>query len=304
MRSSVTPVALRIEQIASRQHWIIGFSELLDVGMPAATIVRWAQAGHLHRIHEGVYSTLPPSALTLEGRWLAAVKACGPRAALSHGPSGQVHGIVARRERLALHVSLADRSRRRVPGIVVHRPRHLAPRDLTTRLSIPTTTATRAVWDMAGTDSPGSVRRALQQAEKFGRLDRPRLLALASASPNRKGAGLIRSLLAERSIPLSEVRSWLEELLLMVCADHGMPLPAVNVPLLGYEVDFLWERARLVVEADGNDHMDVGQRDRDNRRDFALQRAGYLVRRYSSRDMGREANVTAEVLGILRERWR
>ena len=97
---------------------------------------------------------------------------------------------------------------------------------------------------------------------------------------------------------------WLEELLLAICVDHSLPFPAVNVPLLGYEVDFLWESARFVVEADGGDHMDRDQRDRDNRRDFTLQRAGFLVRRYSSRDMGRDEHVAREVLGILRERDR
>ena len=72
--------------------------------------------------------------------------------------------------------------------------------------------------------------------------------------------------------------------------------------MLGYEVDFLWPAARFVVEADGSDHLDPLQRDRDNTRDITLARAGYLVRRYSSLAMADEAAVVAEVLGILRER--
>jgi hypothetical protein len=125
---------------------------------------------------------------------------------------------------------------------------------------------------------------------------------LLSASPNRKGAGVIRKLLAESPLPLAETRSWLEELLVFTCREHSLPLPAINVPLLGHEVDFLWPDARYVVEADGSDHLDPVQRDSDNDRDIALARAGYLVRRYSYRAMLRRREVAAEVLTILRER--
>lgn len=75
-----------------------------------------------------------------------------------------------------------------------------------------------------------------------------------------------------------------------------------HVPLLGYEVDFLWLAGRLVVEADGGDHLDPTQRDVDNDRDIARGRAGYLVRRYSSRAMDDETSLAAEVLSILAER--
>ncbi len=76
----------------------------------------------------------------------------------------------------------------------------------------------------------------------------------------------------------------------------------MNVPPLGYEVDFLWERQRFVIEADGGDHLHPSQRDRDNERDAALGRAGYLVRRYSSRAMRREVAVAEEVRSTLAER--
>lgn len=49
--------------------------------------------------------------------------------------------------------------------------------------------------------------------------------------------------------------------------------------------DFVWEPARFVVEADGGQHMKRTQRDKNNARDIAFQRAGYILRRYSSRDM-------------------
>jgi very-short-patch-repair endonuclease len=73
------------------------------------------------------------------------------------------------------------------------------------------------------------------------------------------------------------------------------------VPLLGYEVDFLWRGARFVVEADGGRHVRE-RRASDNQRDLQLQRAGYLVRRYSEEALEDEPAVAAELLEILLER--
>lgn len=221
---------------------------------------------------------------------------------LSHAPAGQLAWIVPRELVSAAHVSIPRQRRVRLPGIVVHRPLCLPPCDRTIRHSIPVTTQTRTVWDLAATAAPRIVRRAFEKSDAAGRLDHARLHQLLLACPNHHGTRQIRELLAARALPLGAVRSWLEELLLHVCSEHGLPLPAVNVPLLGYEVDFLWPRHRFVVEADGGEHLDPRQRDRDNERDIALGRAGYLLRRYSSRAMGREREVAEEVRAILIER--
>ena len=233
---------------------------------------------------------------------MAAVLACGEGSVLSHGPSGQLFGFIDLRERFALHVTVPGRSHRKIPGIVIHRPRDLDPRDTTTRLRIPTTRATRTIYDLSSILPPSQARRAFEKAERLDLLDRRRLHQLVEASPTHRGNTTLRELLAARLLPLAETRSWLEDLLLHICSEHSLPQPVNNVPLLGYEVDFLWPSARFVVEADGDDHLAPTQRDRDNARDIALGRAGYLVRRYSSRAMGDEAAVAAEVLAILAER--
>ncbi len=299
MRGRVRSPASSIAQLAARQHGVVCRGQLIEIGIAPATIGRWARAGHLHRLHRGVYAVGHP-VLSQEGRWLAAVLACGGGAVLSHGPAGQLQLIVPRRERFALHVSAPNGGT--VSGIVTHRPRNLEPCDTMHRLNIPVTNPTRTVWDLATVLSPLQTRRAFEQAEKLRLLHRARLTELLEASPSRRGSGVIRELLADRPLPLEEARSRLEELLLTTCRDHGLPLPAINVPLLGYEVDFLWPDARFVVEADGADHLVPGRRDRDNERDIALARAGYLVRRYSSRAMGRGRDVATEVRAILAER--
>jgi len=303
MRAESRSLPAEVAAVASRQHGVVARRQLLEIGVPAATIQGWASRGHLHQLHRGVYA-VGHARLSREGRWLAAVLACGPEAFLSHGPAAQLHAIVPQRERFALHVSLAGRADRSPRGIVGHRPRCLPPLDTTTRLGIPVTTPTRTVWDLATILTPLQVRRAFEQAEKLWALDRGRLRTLLDASPSRKGVGIVRDLLDEQILPLEATRSRLEEIVLELCRDHGLPLPAVNAPLLGYEVDFLWPAVRFVVEADGGEHLGRRRRDRDNHRDAVLARAGYLVRRYTWSALADRYAVAREIAAILAERRR
>ncbi|MGI8920120.1 MAG: hypothetical protein ACR2HD_00370 [Solirubrobacteraceae bacterium] len=61
-------------------------SRSASAGTPSDRRVR---AGRLHPIHRGVYA-VGHSRLTLRGRWMAAVLACGPGAALSHRDAGHL----------------------------------------------------------------------------------------------------------------------------------------------------------------------------------------------------------------------
>jgi very-short-patch-repair endonuclease len=146
-----------------------------------------------------------------------------------------------------------------------------------------------------------ALRRAFEEAEYLEVLDRDRLTALCESGQGHRNVTELRHLLGETPLPLAELRSRLEALLLRVCRDHGLPLPAVNVPVLGYEADFLWGRERFIVEVDGGRHRGR-RRDRDNRRDADLARAGYLTRRYSSAALRRSDGVAREVREILIER--
>ncbi len=288
-----------IATLAGRQHGVVARSQLAEAGLSPQRIKTLVGRGHLHPIHRGVFAVGHPR-LSQEARWLAAVLACGPGAVLSHGPAGQLLGILDRRQRFALHVSVtADRS---PAGIVTHRPRSLPSADTTHKLGIPVTTGTRTVWDLAATLPSLQTRRAFEQAEKLRLLNRDRLATLLAAHPSHRGAATLRKLLAERALPLEATRSRLEEIALETCRDHALPIPAVNVPLLGYEVDLLWESARFVAEADGGDHLAREQRDDDNERDAVLARAGYFVRRFSWNALADRRAVANELADIIRER--
>ena len=231
---------------------------------------------------------------------MAAVLACGEHAALFDPSAGELHGLV-KPAGYALHIALPRHVNRSPRGVIVHRPRDLQPRDLTRRLGIPTTSATRTLFDLASSLSAQGLREAFDQAVYLHLLNRPRLHALLADATGRRGLGTLRDLLAETLLPLSETRSRLERLILKICRANSLPIPATNVPVLGYEADFYWPTAHFIVEADGGQHRGP-QRDSDNSRDVTHGRAGLLVRRYSEAALDDEDAVSTEILGILCER--
>ena len=70
-------------------------------------------------------------------------------------------------------------------------------------------------------------------------------------------------------------------------------------------VDVMWERERCVVELDGPDHLDTAKYAADRARDRALQRAGFLVLRYTNDEvLGDVARVLDEIERFLEDRRR
>ena len=70
-----------IVALAERQHGLVARWQLLAFGLSARMIDGLVQRGSLRRIHAGVYA-VGHAALRDEGRWLAAVLACGEGAVL------------------------------------------------------------------------------------------------------------------------------------------------------------------------------------------------------------------------------
>jgi very-short-patch-repair endonuclease len=92
----------------------------------------------------------------------------------------------------------------------------------------------------------------------------------------------------------SELERWFAEL----CRDAGLPPPALNSFIAGFEVDVIWHEGRVVVELDGHEfHRTRAAFERDRARDAALQVAGYRVLRITHRRLQREPDA---VIGQLR----
>jgi very-short-patch-repair endonuclease len=116
-------------------------------------------------------------------------------------------------------------------------------------------------------------------------------------SRGRRGLKPLTALVAEAR-PVTVTRSELERRFLDVCRQAGLPSPATNVLVAGFEVDAVWFDWRLVVELDGHAyHRTRAAFERDPIRDAALQVAGFGVLRVTYRRLEREP---AEVVKTIR----
>src|SRR5919198_3748870 len=90
MRPKVANLADQaVAEIAGRQYGIATLTQLVAAGISSRGVYRRVQAGRLHRIHRGVYA-VGHRALSSEGRWMAAVLACGEGAVLSHRSAAEL----------------------------------------------------------------------------------------------------------------------------------------------------------------------------------------------------------------------
>jgi very-short-patch-repair endonuclease len=81
-------------------------------------------------------------------------------------------------------------------------------------------------------------------------------------------------------------RSHLERTFLGLLRSHELPLAEVNARLGPYEVDFLWRSELLVVETDGWEfHRSRTAFEADRRRDRELQARGFVVLRFTYREV-------------------
>ena len=81
-REESTPRAdVRVARLAARQHGVLSAEELRACGLTAQAIAYRVGTGRLHPTHRGVYA-VGHAKPTLDGCYLAAVKACGAGAVL------------------------------------------------------------------------------------------------------------------------------------------------------------------------------------------------------------------------------
>src|SRR5215218_8710774 len=106
-------------ELARRQHGVVTRGQLLDLGFSAEAIKHRVQKGRLHPVVRGVY-VVGRRDLSREGRWMAAVLACGPGAALSHRCAAALWGF-AKEHPHYIDISVPRTSEARLTGVRCHR---------------------------------------------------------------------------------------------------------------------------------------------------------------------------------------
>jgi hypothetical protein len=246
--------------IARRQHGNLDIDQLRQCGLGKSAIAYRCRQKRLFRVHQGVYALGRPPSLPLEHA-AAAVLACGPGAALSHGSAFTLWGFTSR-WRVPLHITCPTRRKR--PGIVTHEAAALTRTDVRTQLGIRATSPARALLDCAPDLSERQLRRAAAHARREGLMHPAGLLDLLERNRGHPGAHALRATMTDQA----PTRSDFEDAFLVFCSHHGLPTPLVNTRIAGHEVDAYFADPGLIVELDGWDfHRDrdafEGDRDRD-----------------------------------------
>jgi predicted transcriptional regulator of viral defense system len=265
-----------VAALARRQHGVVALPQLGELGLQPRAVRARVAAGRLHRIHQGVYAVGHPL-LTAEGRWMAAVLACGEGTLLSHRSAAILWGL---RESGGprVDVSTTRRVGRGRAGIRVHLRASLGAADSGSCRGVPCTSVARTLLDLAAVLRPSELENACDRAEQLRLFDGRAIEELLARAQGERGTKRMRDMLEQLDPSGALTRSEIERLMLALCRTYSLAEPVVNgwIPLdgVGFSPDFLWPAAKLIVETDGAEaHRTRRAFEADRRRDQLLAAA-------------------------------
>ena len=283
--------------LAERQYGVVSRRQLFELGLGSDEVWHRVRTGRLHPLHAGVYA-VGHRLLPQGGRYIAAALAY-EGAVLSHRSAAALLGLTQGAPGAA-EVTVRRAGGRRVRGIRLHVTRSLHSTEVIVEDRIPCTSPARTLVDLAAVLDRRRLRRALERSVELRILDGRAMDAALGRSNGRRGVGVLRALLAALQGDPAPTRSELERLFLDLVRAAGLPIPVVNAHVGGYQVDFHWPAAHLVVETDGREtHATPHQFEEDRRRDLELALAGWRVVRITWRQVTREPQTVVALLRSL-----
>jgi very-short-patch-repair endonuclease len=297
---------------------IVRACAVLAVGVTSDDLDRLRDRGVLESLGRGL-DRLRDRPFDWESRCQATLDLAGDGAVLGLRSAGRMHGAYAYRDTDAVEVLIArGRDHRSSVGRIVQ-TRVLPPSQIACIDGFPVTTMARTFFDLCGDPDPG-VRyqhpyheRRMRQVynDALGRrgmtfFEEAAVLAV-TARRGRRGTTLARNTLLHYGPKHEPTRSHVETLFLELVRAYDLPEPERQVVMAdayGFigTVDFLWPRARHVVEVDSSWHDGPEDELRDLERDEALRAAGYTVDRYRYGDIVRRPTAVARELGAATRR--
>jgi hypothetical protein len=213
--------------LTRRQYGVLTRGQLLALGMGGEAIKGRRERGLLRPVYRGIY-TLGGAQLSPQGRWMAAVLACGPGAVLSHRSAARFWGIFPYDPgRVEVSRDAPGRTRH---GTILLRQARLLPDEVEEVDGIPVTCVSRTILDLAAVVSEREVERAFHEAEVKQLTSRVSLPRLVERHRRRRGIETVRSILARRA-PAGITENDFEELFVAFVDAHGLPRPLFNATL-------------------------------------------------------------------------
>jgi len=291
-----------LHRIANHQHGVVSLVQASTLGIGRSDWRALCRDGVVIEVFPDV-ARLAGAPATAIATIKAATLAVGEGAMASHGSSAFAWGAPCRGID-PVHIALASRHRfTRVDGIALHRPRDIKDLEPILRQQIPTTRPLRTLCDIGAVD-PGAVSPVLQHFVAAG-LFKPEAVwnsLQRHRGRGRAGAVALEEALLGLALGSKAPDSLLEEVMAGVFTRHHLPPFEFHARVAGLEVDFLVVNTRVIVETDGweSHGLDRDQFEWDREKDALLGEAGYIVRRFTWRQVRRRpAWVAARIRGTL-----
>lgn len=289
-----------LAELATRQHGVVSARQMRELGYSGDQVSDAATAGRLQRLHRGVYAVGHQS-VGWPGRCLAAVLASAPALA-SHASAGRLWGLL-RYEPETLDVTAATRRRPR-PYARIHFAR-LTVHDEAMCTGVPVTSVGRTLLDLAAVLPADRLERVVERAEELDLFDRDAVEEVLARAAHHRGATALNGVLAIYRDDPAVTRSGLERSFRALVREAGLPPPAMNFNVAGFELDAYWEAERFAVELDAYEtHRSRAAFERDRLRQEELKLAGVEMIRITGPRLGREPDRVLERLTALLKRRR
>jgi uncharacterized protein DUF559 len=278
---------------------VIARRQLLTFGFTSDAIKHRLRCGRLYSVRHGIYA-VGRRELSPEGRWMAAVLACGEGACLSHRSAGALYGICEERNGV-IEVSVRGTSEPRRDGLRVRTRRALSSQEVGTLRGIPITSPLQTMIDLATELPRPRLERAVNEADKREVIKADALREALDERAGEQGVRPLRTLLDRETFVLSDEE--LERLFLPIALGSGLPLPTTKEIVNGFEVDFYWPELGLVVETDGRRyHRTPLAQARDLERDQTHTAAGLTPLRFTHHQVKYKADYVHRILESTRRR--
>jgi len=297
-------------ELATRQHGVVSMAQLLRLGYSDDTVLEWATASRLHRVHQGVYAA-GHRRLTWHSRCWAGVLGAEANevdevvwpAVASHGSAAYLWGLYRYApERIDVTAPIRRRAKRE---FVVHFSSILAPEDRREREGIPVTSVARTLLDLAIRGTSLQLERLLERAEELELLDLREVEDVLDRAGGHRGRGRLRRALALYQPDPSFTRSRFEKQFRRLVIRAGITAPSMNYNAHGYELDAYWPELRFAVELDlFETHGSRAAFERDRLRQEELKLLGIEMIRVTKPRLDAEPDAVLRNLATLLERRR